>query len=44
VTDQKPSEDVLAIIHEVQAGPAFDAVAKRYDLLKLKNYEPSNLP
>lgn len=44
VTDQKPSEDVLAIIREVQAGPAFDAVAKRYDLLKLKNYEPSNLP
>lgn len=44
VTDQKPSEDVLAVIREVQSGPAFDAVARRYDLLKLKNYEPSNLP
>lgn len=44
VTDEKPSEDVLAIIREVQTGPAFDAVASRYDLLKLKNYEPSNLP
>ena len=44
VTDRKPSRDVLAIISEVQSGPAFDAVARRYDLLKLKNYEPSNLP
>jgi ABC-type phosphate transport system substrate-binding protein len=44
VTDRKPSEDVLTVIREVQAGPAFDAVAKRYELVKLKNYEPSNLP
>jgi ABC-type phosphate transport system substrate-binding protein len=44
VTDRKPSEDVLTVIREVQSGQAFDAVAKRYELVKLKNYEPSNLP
>ena len=44
VTDQHPSEDVLTIIREVQAGPAFDAVARRYGLLKLNHYEPGNLP
>jgi phosphate transport system substrate-binding protein len=44
VTDRKPSGDVLTVIREVQTGAAFDAVAQRYNLLKLKNYEPSNLP
>ncbi len=44
VTDQHPSKDVLAIIEEVQTGPAFAAVAKRYGLLKLGSYEPSSMP
>ena len=44
VTNGTPSEDVLAIIHEVQDGPAFESVARRHNLLKLKNYEPSNIP
>jgi phosphate transport system substrate-binding protein len=44
VTDQHPSNDVLTIIREVQTGPAFDVVAKRYQLLKLHTYEASNLP
>lgn len=35
VTDQHPSEDVLAIIREVQTGPAFRRVAKKYNLLPL---------
>jgi len=44
VTDQHPSDDVLAIIREVQTGPAFEAVAKRYQLLKLHTYQASNMP
>jgi len=36
VTNQTPSEDVLKIIHEVQTGPAFKAVAERYNLLQLE--------
>lgn len=44
VTNQHPSKDILAIIKEVQTGPAFDAVAQRYNLLKLNHYEPGNLP
>ena len=36
VTNQTPSEDVLAIIREVQTGPAFQAVAVRYNLLQLE--------
>jgi ABC-type phosphate transport system substrate-binding protein len=36
VTNQTPGEDVLKIIHEVQTGPAFKAVAKRYNLLQLE--------
>lgn len=44
VTDQHPSEDVLAIIREVQTGPAFEAVARRYDLLKTDHYESDSMP
>lgn len=44
VTDQHPSDDVLTIIREVQTGPAFDAVAARFQLLKLHTYEVSNMP
>ncbi len=44
VTNQHPSKDVLTIIKEVRTGPAFDAVAQRYNLLKLDRYQPSNLP
>lgn len=44
VTDRQPSEDVLAIIREVQTGPAFERVATEYELLKLDNYEQSNIP
>jgi len=36
VTNQTPGEDVLAIIREVQTGPAFHAVAVRYNLLQLE--------
>ena len=35
VTNQVPGNDVLRIIHEVQTGPAFKAVAERYNLVKL---------
>jgi ABC-type phosphate transport system substrate-binding protein len=35
VTDRNPSDDVLTIIEEVQTGPAFQGVAKRYNLLRL---------
>ncbi|MFZ0468343.1 MAG: substrate-binding domain-containing protein [Thiogranum sp.] len=44
VTDQHPSKDVLTIIKEVQTGPAFDAVARRYGLLKIDSYEPGTEP
>ncbi len=44
VTDQHPSDDVLTIIREVQTGPAFDAVAARFQLLKLHTYEAGNMP
>jgi ABC-type phosphate transport system substrate-binding protein len=44
VTNKQPSEDVLAIIHEVQAGSAFESVARRHNLLKLQSYESSNIP
>jgi phosphate transport system substrate-binding protein len=44
VTDQHPSADVLTIIREVQTGSAFEAVARRYQLLKLHTYEASNMP
>jgi hypothetical protein len=44
VTDQHPSKDVLTIIKEVQTGPAFDAVARRYGLLKIDSYDPGTEP
>jgi phosphate transport system substrate-binding protein len=44
VTDQHPSEAVLALIKEVQTGPAFAAVARRYGLLKISSPVPSNMP
>jgi len=40
VTNQTPSEDVLTIIREVQTGPAFQAVTKRYNLLQLEPDSP----
>jgi len=42
VTNQTPSEDVLKIIHEVQTGPAFKAVAERYNLLQLESGDAPN--
>ena len=39
VTNRTPGEDVLKIIHEVQTGPAFKAVAERYKLLQLESTE-----
>ncbi len=35
VTDKNPSPDVLTIIDEVQTGPSFRQVAKRFELLPL---------
>ncbi len=36
ITNQHPSEDVLAIIREVQTGPAFRRIAEKYNLLPLR--------
>lgn len=44
VTDLAPSEDVLTIIREVQTGAAFERVARQYQLLRLEEDRPSNLP
>jgi phosphate transport system substrate-binding protein len=44
VTNRQPSDDVLTIINEVQKGVAFERVAEKYELLRLDNYEPSNIP
>lgn len=37
ITNQTPSEDILKIIKEVQTGPAFRQVAKKYELLPTNN-------
>lgn len=37
ITDQRPSDDVLKIIHEVRTGSAFRQVAQKYNLLPLQN-------
>jgi phosphate transport system substrate-binding protein len=44
VTNQHPSDDVLAIIKEVRTGAAFEHVARKYQLLRLDTYEPSQFP
>jgi ABC-type phosphate transport system substrate-binding protein len=44
VTDQHPSDAVLTLIREVQTGPAFAAVAKRYGLLRIDSSVPSAMP
>ncbi len=36
VTNRTPGKDVLAIIREVQTGPAFQAIAEHYNLLQLE--------
>lgn len=41
VTNRQPSPDVLKLIHEAQTGPAFRAVAKRYELLPLTPSPPA---
>jgi phosphate transport system substrate-binding protein len=44
VTSEHPSPEVAAIIKEVQTGPAFEAVARRYSLLKSDNTGPDAMP
>jgi phosphate transport system substrate-binding protein len=37
ITNKNPSADILKIINEVQVGPAFQTVAKQYELLPLNH-------